>query len=279
MIDLTPLDVRKKRGDFRRAMRGYDPEEVDIFLEVVADRLEELVKENMTLRERASSLGTRLETQEGRERAVQDALVTAQQLREEIRGQAQKEADFIRREAEARIERAVDAARAKMVEFKGALQDLERQRARFLKGFRSALERELDSVEIEEQRTPLDDFTLEIDLSGGTRSLSSLLDEAGTAVEGDDEEGTAAEEAGAPEIAAAEAGGARAQAPQDDVSLAFGVGGSESGSVAVTGAAAESADSAAADAEGAPSSETDTEEDDDFVDIFGEKARVKKDEP
>jgi cell division initiation protein len=278
MIDLTPLDVRKKRGDFRRAMRGYDPEEVDIFLEVVADRLEELVKENMTLRERASSLGTRLETQEGRERAVQDALVTAQQLREEIRGQAQKEADFIRREAEARIERAVDAARAKMVEFKGALQDLERQRARFLKGFRSALERELDSVEIEEQRTPLDDFTLEIDLSGGTRSLSSLLDEAGAPAEGDVEEGTAAG-AGAPGIAAAAAEGPPAHAPQDDVSLAFGVGGSESSTVAGTGAAAESADTAAADAEGAPSSETDPEEDDGFVDIFGEKSRVKKDEP
>lgn len=278
MIDLTPLDVRKKRGDFRRAMRGYDPEEVDIFLEVVADRLEELVKENMTLRERASSLGTRLESQEGRERAVQEALVTAQQLREEIRGQAQKEADFIRREAEARIERAVDAARAKMVEFKGALQDLERQRARFLKGFRSALERELDSVEIEEQRTPLDDFTLEIDLSGGTRSLSSLLDDAGTAAAGDVEKGTAAE-AGDSEGEAAEDDDRRAQAPEDDVSLAFGVGGTESGAVAGTGAAAQNADTAAPDAEGAPSSETDPEEDDDFVDIFGEKARVKKDEP
>ncbi len=32
MIDLTPLDVRKKRGDFRRGLRGYDPEEVDHFL-------------------------------------------------------------------------------------------------------------------------------------------------------------------------------------------------------------------------------------------------------
>ena len=42
MIDLTPLDVRKKRGDFRRGMRGYDTQEVDAFLEVVADRLEEL---------------------------------------------------------------------------------------------------------------------------------------------------------------------------------------------------------------------------------------------
>ena len=39
MIDLTPLDVRNKRGDFKKLMRGYDPQEVDVFLEIVADRL------------------------------------------------------------------------------------------------------------------------------------------------------------------------------------------------------------------------------------------------
>ncbi len=49
MIDLTPLDVRKKKGDFRRVVRGYDPELVDDFLDMVAERLEEVVKQNVTL--------------------------------------------------------------------------------------------------------------------------------------------------------------------------------------------------------------------------------------
>ena len=40
MIDLTPLDVRNKRGDFKKVMRGYDPQEVDVLLEIAADRLE-----------------------------------------------------------------------------------------------------------------------------------------------------------------------------------------------------------------------------------------------
>ena len=44
MIDMTPLDVRNKRGDFKKIMRGYDPQEVDIFLELVAERLEALVQ-------------------------------------------------------------------------------------------------------------------------------------------------------------------------------------------------------------------------------------------
>ena len=29
MIDLTPLDVRNKRGDFRKSMRGYEVQDVD----------------------------------------------------------------------------------------------------------------------------------------------------------------------------------------------------------------------------------------------------------
>ena len=65
MIDLTPLDVRKKRGDFGRGVRGYNPQEVDGFLELVAERLEELVKENITLRERAERLAEQVSAQTG----------------------------------------------------------------------------------------------------------------------------------------------------------------------------------------------------------------------
>ena len=100
MIDLTPLDVRKKRGDFKKAMRGYLPEEVDAFLDVAALRLEELVKENLALREQVVRLQADVEGLSGRERAVQEALVTAQSLREDMREQSRREADLARREAE-----------------------------------------------------------------------------------------------------------------------------------------------------------------------------------
>ena len=37
MIDLTPLEVRKKKGDFKRAMRGYDPGMVDETLKAMRE--------------------------------------------------------------------------------------------------------------------------------------------------------------------------------------------------------------------------------------------------
>src|SRR5687768_11452379 len=100
MIDLTPLEVRKKKGDFRKALRGYDPALVDDFLELVADRLDELVRENMTMTERLARLEHQVSDNRERERALTDALVTAQEMREEVRQQTAREAELTRRTAE-----------------------------------------------------------------------------------------------------------------------------------------------------------------------------------
>jgi DivIVA domain-containing protein len=93
MIDLTPLDVRKKKGDFRKGLRGYEIAEVDSFLDLVAERMEELVRENALLKERSSQLADGLNAFRSREQAMNEALVSAQQLREEIRAQTQREAE------------------------------------------------------------------------------------------------------------------------------------------------------------------------------------------
>ena len=169
MIEITPLDVRRKRGDFRKAMRGYEPQEVDAFLDLVAERLEELVKESMMLRERVAMLQVQVDAQVGREKAVQDALVTAQSLREQIGEQSRREADIARREAEVEAVRMLADAERQVEERRGALDELERKRTRFLKSLRRLLERELDMVAVEEGRAPLDDAPVELELSGGQR--------------------------------------------------------------------------------------------------------------
>lgn len=152
MIDLTPLDVRKKRGDFARQFRGYDREEVDGYLELVAERLEELVRENLTLRERVERLAEQVAAFQERERAVQEAIITAQKLRDEIRAQAEREAALLRREAGAEIER-VRAATARLVEERRqAVAELGRKRSRSLHQWRAFLERELEQLELEEAR-------------------------------------------------------------------------------------------------------------------------------
>ena len=160
MMDVTPLDIRKKKGDFTRGLRGYDPQEVDQFLDLVAERLEEVVKVNLSLRERVERLADRVEGQEGRERAVQEALVTAQSLKHDIQDQAGREADLVRQEAEVAAERVHEGVKQVLQTRAQELVDLNRARSRFLEGFRSLLERELEVLQTAESNPPDDAFDL-----------------------------------------------------------------------------------------------------------------------
>src|SRR5689334_19787786 len=96
---LTPLDVRKT--EFRKALRGYDTLEVEDFRSRAADELERLVRHNIAVEERLKVVEEMLRDYQAREKAMNDALVAAQQLREQTREQAEREAQMILREAEA----------------------------------------------------------------------------------------------------------------------------------------------------------------------------------
>src|SRR5688572_32151581 len=101
MIDesfhLTPLDVR--RYDFGRALRGYDPERVEQFREQVATEFERLTRQIQDLEGKARSFQDQLRSFRERDKALNDALVSAQQLRTDIREQTEREAQLIIREA------------------------------------------------------------------------------------------------------------------------------------------------------------------------------------
>jgi DivIVA domain-containing protein len=143
MMELTPLDVRKKKGDFRRGLRGYEPGVVDDFLDLVADRLESLVREAAASREKVARLEQQVADYRDREKALTEALVTAQEMREEIRAQSAREVDLIRREAEQEAEGIRgDAVRARERE-EESLNALRTRQLQFLASYRAFLEQEL----------------------------------------------------------------------------------------------------------------------------------------
>lgn len=152
MIDLTPIDIRKKKNDFRKAVRGYDTTAVDDFLDLVADRVDELVRESIQMRERIATLSQAMAGYQERERAMNDALVSAQQLREEVRAQAAREAELVVREAELKAERMLGDLTRQTAEAREALQRIHGQRVRYLRGYRAFVERQLGDIEQEEAR-------------------------------------------------------------------------------------------------------------------------------
>lgn len=148
MIDLTPIDVRKKKGDFPRGVRGYQTADVDAFLDLVADRMEELVNEAMRLEERLRHVEEQLEHFRERERSLTEALVSAQELRDELRRQAEKEAELRRREAEAEADRILMAASRMREQEEDMLRRIRARRRQVVDSFRRFLERELDELAV-----------------------------------------------------------------------------------------------------------------------------------
>jgi len=141
VFHLTPLDVRKQ--EFRRTMRGFDRVAVEDFRIRVADELERVLRERAMLEERLAALTDRLRAFRERERAMNEALVAAQQLREEMRGAAEREAQVIVREAEVRAQRLLDEARNGERAIQDRREDVERQFHAYVMGFRQLLERQL----------------------------------------------------------------------------------------------------------------------------------------
>ena len=149
MIDeafhLTPLDVR--RYDFGRALRGYSPERVDQFRDQVAEEMERLTRINQDLDSKARSFHEQLRAFRERDKALNDALIAAQQLRDDVRAQAEREAQLIIREAQGEGERIMEAAKADVRRMEEELENLDRSRRSYLAQMRTLIARQLSEVE------------------------------------------------------------------------------------------------------------------------------------
>ena len=145
---LTPLDIR--RYDFGNALRGYDKTRVDQFRDQVAAEVERLVRANNELEQKAKGFHEQLRAFRDRDKALNDALVSAQQLRSEIREQAEREAQLLMREARSHAERDLEGIRAEARRLEEEMQALVRARRSYLAQLRAMIERQLVDIETAE---------------------------------------------------------------------------------------------------------------------------------
>ena len=145
---LTPIDVR--RYEFATAMRGYDKARVEQFREQVADEMERLTRLNAELDLKAKGYADQLRTFRERDKALNDALISAQQLRAEIREQAAREAQLILREARAESDRLIEASRNEIRRLEEEVGSLGKARRAYLTQLRLLVERQLAEIEAAE---------------------------------------------------------------------------------------------------------------------------------
>jgi cell division initiation protein len=126
---MTATDIRQQQFQ-QRYFRGFDQQEVDAFLEEVADDFEELTRENALLKEQLVVLEERSRGVEGREKTLQETLVTTQKIAEEFKENSRREAELILREAHLRAEKSMQDVReehARLTAEVTALRRLRRQ--------------------------------------------------------------------------------------------------------------------------------------------------------
>lgn len=144
-MDLNARDIHEKQ--FHDAWRGYNQEEVDDFLDRVAETVDRLIRENRALHQRIKELDQTVATGRETEDMLKKTLVTAQKAAEEAIASARAKAEHLIAEAEERVTRANEEARIRM----GALEEELRRKTLDADRLHAAHKRDLD-VQIERLR-------------------------------------------------------------------------------------------------------------------------------
>lgn len=151
-MKITPLDIRHK--EFARTMRGYRDADVDEFLDEITEEFERLFNENIDYRERVETLEEKISQYKNIEETLQKTLISAQQQAEELKQNAQKEADLIMRDAELKSRSNVNDSYAERQKVQRSVQalkqkydDLKYQLRKIVDAYVKILDQDMDALD------------------------------------------------------------------------------------------------------------------------------------
>jgi cell division initiation protein len=137
---LSPVDIRQQQFTLKM-FRGFDPQEVDTFLDDVAEDFENLLRENAALKEQLGSHAERSRGLSETEKTLKDTLVTTQRLAEEMKESAKRDAQLLLREAALNGDKLVEEARSEEAKLRVEVQALKRLRRQLIEELRATVER------------------------------------------------------------------------------------------------------------------------------------------
>ena len=123
---LTPLDIQQQR--FRISFRGYDPKEVEAFLEQAANAFEDLQRETLRLADETKRLQSDIEEYQRREGTFKRALLHSQKVLDQMQENARRQAEVIVAEAETQAAKLLQQAQNRLAQLQESIAGLKRQR-------------------------------------------------------------------------------------------------------------------------------------------------------
>lgn len=142
---MKPIDIQKK--EFNKAIRGYAPADVDLFMNEVAGAMEELLKENEEMKSRLKQVVDELDKFNRIEQTLRDALVVAQGTAEDVVRTANDKADHIVAAAEHKAEKILDDANNRIIDARREYEEAKKDAILFKTRFKTLLTAQLEAVE------------------------------------------------------------------------------------------------------------------------------------
>lgn len=139
---ITSMDISNK--EFKKSMRGYNTDEVEDFLDKIAEDYEEMYKENTSLREKFALLNEKLDHYKDIESTIQNTLLLAQNTSEQTRKTANDEAESIIRRANDESKRIIENANNQVVKVNEDFQNTKSDFAKFVAKYRNFMKTQMD---------------------------------------------------------------------------------------------------------------------------------------
>jgi cell division initiation protein len=157
---ISPLEIQKMR--FSQKMRGYDPTEVEGFLSLLAEELAARIAQSEKLERENRYYRQRLEETEHREHQLQQTLLRAQKVSEDITANARREAELMVREAEVAADKIVQQAIEQSTRFESKIVELRTARRELQLKFKNTLDlfQRILEAEMEDERNTATVLTL-----------------------------------------------------------------------------------------------------------------------
>ena len=105
MAKITVVDIQHKQ--FKKKLNGYDPADVDQYLDEVIETLEDEAQQRAALEAEISDLRERISHFKAMEESLHNTLLLAQRTADEVKASAHKEADLIKAEARLSVEKEI----------------------------------------------------------------------------------------------------------------------------------------------------------------------------
>lgn len=142
---LTPLDIHNK--EFKKTLRGYDADEVDEFLDEIIKDYENLYKDNLNLKDQIENFQENIARYRDLEDTLHNTMILAQQTSEEVKKNADKEAELILRNAKQKSEEIILEAQDRIIDMKNEYKQLQKDVQLFKTQFKAFLLAQLEFID------------------------------------------------------------------------------------------------------------------------------------